>query len=77
MKYAVIYKQSYWAAGYDAKDPGYTAYYDTMKEFENRESLVRWIDNEEATRYNKATYRVIQFEELKVNKTIQIDLIKD
>lgn len=76
MKYAVIYKGSYYAAGYDDSDPGYTAYYDTIKEFENKESLVRWIDNEES-KYSKPTYRVIQFEELTVNKTIQIDLIKD
>lgn len=75
MKYAVLYKQSYWAAGYDDKDPGYTAYYDTIQEFENKESLMRWIDNEES-KYSKTTYRVIQFEELKVNKTVQIDLIK-
>lgn len=77
MKYAVIYKESYYVAGYDARDSGHTAYYDTMQEFEDRESLMKWITREESdTRFNKKIYRVIQFEELKVSKTIEIDLIK-
>ena len=76
MKYAVIYKESYTAAGYDACDSSYTAYYDTIKEFDTEQELMDWVTLEDSRSYGKKTYRVIQFEALKVNKSISFELAK-
>ena len=73
MKYAVIYKDSYESAPYDRNDLGSIVHYDTIKLFDSKENLIHWIKEEE-TRYAKKTYRVIQYEDLKVTKTIQIEL---
>ncbi len=75
MKFAVIYKGSYYEAPYDQHDTGHTSYYPTITEFDTKEALLRWIENEDNSKYSsKKPYRVIQFDELKVTKTVQFDL---
>lgn len=73
MKYAVIYKESYYVAPYDKHDTGGTSYYDTLQEFDDKAALLKWVELEES-RFAKRTYRVIEFNELKVTKTVHIDL---
>ena len=74
MKYAVIYKDSYYEAPYDKYDTATTRYYETIKEFDTKEELMKWITHEEEKSYNKLTYRVIQYEELTLVKTVNLEL---
>ena len=73
-KYAIIYKESYTAAGYDSRDSSYTAYYDTIMEFETEDALIKWITDEDSRAYGKKSYRVIRFDDVKVNKSISFEL---
>ena len=43
MKYLVVYEATYWSAGYDDRDPGYSVAYEAVRYFDNKESLERFL----------------------------------
>lgn len=73
-QYGAIVRDSYYAAGYDDKDPGYTVYYDCIKEFESEQALKDWIKQDQANGYKQKLVAPILFKRLKTQTTVEISL---
>ena len=74
-QYGAIVKDSYYAAGYDAGDPGYNVDYEKIKEFESEQSLKDWIKQDQTSTYGgKKLVAPILFKRLKAETKVEISL---
>lgn len=73
MMYGAIVKETYIEAAYGRHDSDHTVTYEKLIEFETEEKLREWVLENDSSTYNKKQYRVIQFEELKVERTVSFN----
>lgn len=74
-QYGAIVKDSYYAAGYDDKDPGYTANYEKLMEFESEQALKDWIKEDQTSRYGSSKLIApVIFKRLKSETKVEISL---
>lgn len=71
--YLVIVEGSYWASGYDARDPGYTQTYDFVKTFDSEEHLTRYLVGNYSSKTDKVK-RIFSGVEMKVDYKVCLEL---
>ena len=75
MKYAVVIQDYYSSDDYEGGT--YRVNYDKLKEFDSQEALERYLlDNSEKTFAKETIKKIIQFEELTVERKVTIGLKK-
>lgn len=75
MKYLVVYEATYWSAGYNDRDPGYSVAYETVKYFETKEKLEEYlVFNHGKKTYADVVKHVFEVRELVPNYTVSCGL---
>jgi hypothetical protein len=83
-KYAVLVEASYHVEGDERSRtnpghgyPAHTVDYISVVKFEDVTALTRWVEEEEARQYGKQKYTVIEYVELEVKKSVDIQFHKE
>ncbi len=71
LKYGALIKDSYVSTNYGQSD---TIEFTALKKFKDRAEMEEWVKNHEGLVYSRPTYTVIQYTELKVKTTINIEV---
>jgi hypothetical protein len=72
MTLAVLYTEQRSTPGWDRNDPCGTETVQVFKEFGDEAKLLEWVENNDKSMYPKRDYRVLQFQELKVERKLSI-----
>lgn len=72
--FAVIYKDTYMAEGYNAGEPSYPVEYEKLQKFKTKEELLLWIERNDQSTYSRKEFEAIEYMSLKVTKKIEISI---